>query len=67
MKQEYTSTHIQTINFGSNFDTTEFCNGKVTCRCESDTLDDTRAISYPKILPSEEVNAYGSPSMLSNH
>jgi hypothetical protein len=55
MKQEYTSTHIQTIkfstlnikyyNFGSSFDTTEFCNGnymymqkRYTRRYKGDTL-----------------------------
>jgi hypothetical protein len=46
-------------NFGSNFDTTEFCSGRITRRCRSDTLDDTRATPCPKMLPSEVVNVYG--------
>jgi hypothetical protein len=32
---------------------------EITHRCESDTLDDTRATPYPKMPPSEVVNAYG--------
>jgi hypothetical protein len=31
---------------------------EVTCKCRSDTLDDTRATPYSKMPPSEVVNAY---------
>jgi hypothetical protein len=32
---------------------------EITRRCGSDTLDDIRATPYPKMSPSEVVNAYG--------
>jgi hypothetical protein len=32
---------------------------KITHRCGSDTLDDTRATPWPKMPPSGAVNAYG--------
>jgi hypothetical protein len=51
--------NIKSYNLGSSFKTSEFYSGKVTHRCESDTLDDTRATPYPKMPPSEVVNAYG--------
>jgi hypothetical protein len=31
---------------------------KITRRCRSKTLDDTRATPCPKMLPSEVINAY---------
>jgi hypothetical protein len=40
---------------------------KVTHRCGSDTLDDTRATSCPKMPPLEVVNAYGVSQYGSNH
>jgi hypothetical protein len=54
---ELSFLNIKYYNFGSNFNTIEFCSG-ITRRCRSDTLDDTRAPPCPKILPSEMVNAY---------
>jgi hypothetical protein len=50
--------NIKYYNFYSSFDTIEFYNGKVTRRCESNTLDDIRATPYPKMSSSEVVNAY---------
>jgi hypothetical protein len=68
MKQEYTSTHIQTIKFKFSenkilqfwfkFYYNRVLQQKVTRRCRSDTLDDTRATPCPKMPTSEAVNAY---------
>jgi hypothetical protein len=37
----------------------EFYSEKCKYRCRNDTLDDARATPYPKMPPSETVNAYG--------
>jgi hypothetical protein len=58
-KHKLSTLNIKHYNYGSSFDTTEFCSGGVTRRCGSDTLDDTRATPCPKMPPSEAVNAYG--------
>jgi hypothetical protein len=58
--------YIKYYNFGSRFNTTEFCSERITHRCENDTLNDTRTISYSKRPSSEAVNAYGSPNTGSN-
>jgi hypothetical protein len=50
--------NIKYYNFGSSFDTIEFCSGRITCTCRSDTLDDTMATPCPKMPTSEAVNAY---------
>jgi hypothetical protein len=67
-KREFTSTHIQTINISAlnvkllqiyfKLLYIEFLQQKCKPRCESDTFNDTRAISCPKIPPSAAVNAY---------
>jgi hypothetical protein len=36
------------------------------CRCGSDALKDTRATPFPKMPPSEAVNAYGVSQHRSN-
>jgi hypothetical protein len=51
--------NIKYYNFGLCFDTIEFCSRKITRRCGSDTLDDTRETPCPKMPPSEVVNTYG--------
>jgi hypothetical protein len=53
---------IKYYKFDSSFDTSEFLQRKITRRCGSDTLIDTRTTPCPKIPPSAAVNAYGSLS-----
>jgi hypothetical protein len=58
INHELSALNIKFYNFGSSFDTTEFCSRKVTRRCRSNTLDDTRATLCPKMPLSEVANAY---------
>jgi hypothetical protein len=51
--------NIKYYNFDSSFNITEFCSRKATRRCKSDTLNDTRVTTCPKMPHSEAINAYG--------
>jgi hypothetical protein len=56
---QLSALNIEYYNFGSIFDTTEFCSENVHVDAEEKTLDDTRATHYPKMSLSEAVNTYG--------